>query len=349
MKIKKHWQNLKNNQSGIASMVIVILIMTLLTLVVLAMTQNSNREQRQALDRQLSSQAFYAAESGISDAKDFVVNPPPGVVSLDNEKLNCEGIHGAEAGDQFPGKDSQVGEFENTKYTCVLYDRTPETLRYSSIEVGKSTIVPIQDIGGVDIFSLTFTWTKEDGGTSFGGCPGTGKDLPRQLSVDECEAGLLRIELVDPGYTNRPELIQNTFLAYVRPSTSGTGTFDYTDAAGSVAEQGAVTNGTCDSNGCKLTIDSIDKEKLYLNLSSLYKANQVTISGQKDDGTAVQFRNAQMEVDSTGQAGDILRRVQEMIDLSGLNSGFIPGFVLQTSSDVCKQLEVRPDRVDDNC
>ncbi|HEX5797980.1 MAG TPA: pilus assembly PilX N-terminal domain-containing protein [Candidatus Saccharimonadales bacterium] len=349
MKIKKHIRKLGEDQSGIASMVIVILIMTLLTLVVLAMTQNANREQRQALDRQLSSQAFYAAESGVSDAKDFVVNPPPEVVSLDNEKLDCNGIHGAEDGNQFPGKEAQVGEFENTKYTCVLYDRTPETLRYSNIEVGKSTILPIQDIGGIPVESLTFNWTKEDGGTNFGGCPGTGTDLPRQLASD-CEAGLLRIELVDPSSTSRPELIENTFVAYVRPSTSGTGSFGYPDASGSVSKQGAVANGTCDSNGCRLTINSIGKEKLYLNMRSMYKSNQVTITGQKvEGGGAVEFRNAQMEVDSTGQAGDILRRVQEMIDLSGINSGFIPWFVLQTSSDVCKQLEVRPDRVDDNC
>lgn len=67
--VMKTKNNLNNNQSGIASMVIVILIMTLLTLIVLAMTQNSNREQRQALDRQLNSQALYAAESGLPTPK----------------------------------------------------------------------------------------------------------------------------------------------------------------------------------------------------------------------------------------------------------------------------------------
>ncbi|MEX2014474.1 MAG: pilus assembly PilX N-terminal domain-containing protein [Candidatus Saccharimonadales bacterium] len=349
MKTKKHSRSLKKNQSGIASMVIVILIMTLLTLVVLAMTQNANREQRQALDRQLSSQAFYAAESGVSDAKDFVANPPPGVLP-GLQKKECEGVSGAEPGNQFPEKESQVGEFENTKYTCVLYDRTPDTLRYSSIDVGASTIVPIEDANAsLDISSLTINWTKEDGGTVFSGCPGAGTDLPRQLAND-CEAGLLRIELVDPSSTNRTQLINNTFLVYAKPTSSAGTSSPYASASGSVTRQGSVVSGGCNaSGGCSLTIDAINKEKLYLNIRSLYKSNQVTVTGTNSSGGQIKFRDAQMEVDSTGQAGDILRRVQEMIDLSGLNSGFIPGFVLQTSSDVCKQLEVRPDKVDDNC
>lgn len=353
MKTKKHLQSLKKNQSGIASLVIVILIMTLLTLVVLAMTKNSNREQRQALDRQLSSQAFYAAESGVSDAKDFIAEPPAGVFP-DNEKNECGGINDAEPNNQFPGKESQVGEFENTKYTCVLYDRTPETLKYSSVKTETSTIVPIEDAGGKPISSLTFNWTKEDGGTNFAGCPGNDKLLPRQIPEDpsiDCEAGLLRIELVDPGdpFYDRANLISNTFLAYVKPSNSGGGSFNYSDAAGSVAKQGAVTSGMCNDSGCSITINSIDKKKLYLSLRSLYKTNEVTITGKTSENKDVEFREAQMEVDSTGQAGDILRRVQVSIDLSGLNSWFTPSFVLEASQGVCKQLEVRPDKVDDNC
>ena len=60
-------KQLQKDQNGIASIIIVVVIILILTLVVLAMSRNANREQRQALDRQLSSAAFYAAESGIND------------------------------------------------------------------------------------------------------------------------------------------------------------------------------------------------------------------------------------------------------------------------------------------
>jgi type II secretory pathway pseudopilin PulG len=347
MKIKNSRSNLIKNQSGIASMVVVILIMTLLTLVVLATTRNSNREQQQALDRQLSTQAFYAAESGISDAKDYIVDPPPSA-PRPIEKDNCDGLGTANGtGNQFPGKDAQVGDFENTKYTCVLYDRTPDELFYFPINVKSPTIVPIEDAGGEKINSITFKWNQAGGGSNFGSCPGGGVTLPKQIPNNNCDAGMLRIELVDPSSTNRQQLINSTFLIYVKPSSSGgSPTFAYNNASGNVNKQGAITSGGCGADGCEITIDGIsassDVEKLYLNLRSIYKLNDVTISGQRAGGS-IRFRDAQMEVDSTGQSGDILKRVQVMVDLTKLNSGFIPAFVLQTSSDLCKRLEVKRD------
>lgn len=352
MKIKKPTSSLKKNQSGIASLVIVILIMTLLTLVVLAMTQNSNREQRQALDRQLSSQAFYAAESGANDAKDYIADTPSGE-PRPLQKEDCDGLGSANGtGNQFPGKNSQVGDFENTKYTCVLYDRTPNELRYSNIDVSTSTIVPIEDQGGENIISLTFSWVQKGGGTDFSGCPSGGISLPKQLP-DNCQAGLLRIELVDPSSTGKAQLINSTFLAYIKPNgpAAALPPFAYGSASGSVDNQGAITRGICNAAGrCSVTISAINKKKLYLNIRSIYKSNEVFITGDRASGGSIRFRDAQMEVDSTGRTGDILKRVQTMIDLSGLNSGFIPSFVLQTSSDLCKRLEIRKGGiVNDEC
>lgn len=348
MKTKKPLPFLTKDQSGIASMVVVILIMSLLTLVVLAMTRNSNREQQQALDRQLSTQAFYAAESGINDAKDYIVDPPVGE-PRPNEKNDCNGLGTAEdSGNQFPEKTSQVGDFTNTKYSCVLYDRTPEELRYFPIDVNSPTIIPIEDSGGETIQSLTLRWNQAGGGSDFSGCPGPGTTLPKQLPAN-CQAGMLRIELVDPASTNKQQLIDSTFLTYVKPSASGSANYAYNDASGQVRKQGAVTSGMCDGDTCSITITSIGKDKLYLNLRSIYKLNDVRITGQRTGGE-IRFRDAQMEVDSTGQAADVLKRVQVMVDLTGLNSGFIPSFVLQTSSELCKRLEVRGDgTISDGC
>ena len=92
-------QKLRTDQKGIASLVIVILIMFLLTLIVLAMTRNTNQQQRQALDRQLNSQAFYAAESGVNDAFHYLANTP----GVADTKEDCEPHPDADTGDYFPG------------------------------------------------------------------------------------------------------------------------------------------------------------------------------------------------------------------------------------------------------
>ena len=346
MKTKKPLSSLLKNQSGIASMVVVILIMTLLTLIVISMTKNSNREQQQALDRQLSTQAFYAAESGINDTKDYIVNPAGG--PRPNKKDDCEGLGTANGtGNQFPGKNAQVGDFENTKYTCVLYNRTPTELRYFPVDVRTPTITPIEDAGGITINTLTFKWNQQGGGNNFAGC-NLGSGIPKQIPSD-CEAGMIRIELSDPASTNRQELINSTFVVYVKPSLSGSLNFSYDDAFGDINKQGAVTTGRCTTGGnCSITITSIEKDKLYLNLKSIYKLNDVTITGEinhsrPQTGTSILFRDAQMMVDSTGQAGDILKRVQVMVNLTDFDSGFMHDFAVQTSSDLCKKLEIRRD------
>ena len=46
----------KLNQQGLVSIVVTMLLILVMTLVVLGMSRNSIREQRQALDRQLSDQ-----------------------------------------------------------------------------------------------------------------------------------------------------------------------------------------------------------------------------------------------------------------------------------------------------
>jgi Tfp pilus assembly protein PilX len=59
---------IQNNQDGMASILITILMMIVVSLVVLGFSQVTRTEQRESLNRQLSMQAFYAAESGINDA-----------------------------------------------------------------------------------------------------------------------------------------------------------------------------------------------------------------------------------------------------------------------------------------
>ena len=47
-------------------------LMIVISLIVLGFAQISRRNQRQSLDRQLSTQAFYAAETAVNDAADLI-------------------------------------------------------------------------------------------------------------------------------------------------------------------------------------------------------------------------------------------------------------------------------------
>ncbi|MBW3569134.1 pilus assembly PilX N-terminal domain-containing protein [Candidatus Parcubacteria bacterium] len=347
MKIKKN-RKLDKDQSGIASMVIVIIIMTILTLVVLAMTQNANREQRQSLDRQLNSQAFYAAESGMNDAKDYIVENPD---AAPKEKNDCQPLPplNANSGDQFPGKSARVSDKDEAiRYSCVMYDQDPATIEFSDLDVNRTEIVPIEDSDGKIIKELTFSWAKTNGGTVFSDCP-VAVDLdkfPPQLK-DNCEAGMLRVALIDSSGANRQDIINKSFAAYLKPSDqSGAPTpITYGSASGSLERQGAIVAGTCNADACTVKITNINKFKLYMQLRSLYKANKVVISGVTLAGDIVNFSRAQLEVDSTGLANDVLKRIRVRIPLSSAKFDST-GAVLQTTNSICKRLEViRPDKV----
>ena len=62
-------KQLKNNEQGLVAIVVTLIIMLVLTLIVTGFAQLARREQREALDRQLASQALYAAESGVNAAE----------------------------------------------------------------------------------------------------------------------------------------------------------------------------------------------------------------------------------------------------------------------------------------
>src|SRR5690554_5996893 len=138
MLMKKHKLSLKDDQRGIASIVICVFVILILSLVVLDMSRDASREQRQSLDHQLSSQAFYAAESGINDTVRYITETndhPP-------HKRNCDPLQGQ---NQIPGFSNQLGD--SISYTCVMYETRLENLEYNNVTPAKSQIIPIEVTG----------------------------------------------------------------------------------------------------------------------------------------------------------------------------------------------------------
>lgn len=351
MKIKNSQANLINDQNGIASMVIVILIMTLLSLIVIGMTQNSNREQRQALDRQLNSQAFFAAESGVADLQDYIANNPIAAVNIKND---CDPISSVN-GEYFPGRPSTVGTDSGASYTCVLYNRIPTKLFWDVVDVASSQITVLEDAQGETYKDLTFSWYENESINNFGGCPANTAaeqpKLPRNLSND-CHAGMIRIDLIDPAVAaGREAFAERIFTAYFKPtngSSPSAGVIDYSAARGR-NNQGAIVNGNCVDNKCQVKITNIGANKLYLNMRGIYKPSRVSLEGTLSSSAAnIRFRNAQVSVDSTGKANDVVKRIVQSIPVTGFSGEILPQFPVQASEDICKKLELVPSGVHAN-
>lgn len=334
--------SLKTDQRGIASIVIVIIMIMIITLISLAMSRNATKEQRQTLDRQLSSQAFYAAESGVNDTVDYIrKNLSAAEDVLPKKKTDCNGEPTLQ---ELSGNASgQVGNDSVIKYTCILYDREPETLEYGNVSSSSSTVVPIQNGNGTGISSITISWDAPESDNNFN-C-GTPPALPQSDNYP-CSIGMLRLELIDTTSLVRTNLINNNFMAIAYPAVTGSPVSRVGNIGGAAGLfTGATCNGAATPKKCSVTINNVGASgdaRFYLRMKTLYRpSSSVVISALAEDGvTRVPFKGAQITVDSTGKANDVLRRIQVRVPV-------VPKFeesdyALKASESICKMLNVYP-------
>lgn len=337
---------LKNNEKGIVSIIVVMIIIMILTLIVLAMSRNANREQRQALDRQLSSQAFYASEAGVNDMINYIRANFSNRDRVPDQKTKCDN---SEISDPSVLPSGNLSGDNLIQYSCILYDLEPPTLEFGNVS-GQSTITTIQNGNSTGIKELTFSWDDDGGGNEFSGCPSIGNNvLPPVSGWTNCDAGMLRIELIDANDLSRQSIIDNNFTAFLLPNGSATiGAIALGSSKGS--SQGDFVSGGCGSHTpatprkCAVTINNIGlsgNSLLTLRMRTLYKStSNVVISGLGQDDQPINFKNGQVMIDSTGKANDVLRRLQVRLPIRPKFDN--SDFAVKTTGPLCKLLDVYP-------
>src|SRR5688572_1479839 len=113
----------QQKEAGMVAIMVTMILMIVISLIVLGFAQISRRNQRQTLDRQLSTQAFYAAETGINDAAELI----KGASGVVPDKPDC-----ASSGGGFYTLTPTIDATNNVEYTCLTVDPSPESLVYSS-------------------------------------------------------------------------------------------------------------------------------------------------------------------------------------------------------------------------
>lgn len=330
------------------SIIIAMIMMVIMSLIVLAMSQNAQREQRQSLDRQLSDQAFYNAETGINDAIAYLAANP----GADTRKPNCNTV---------PGLNGVIDRGVNT-YSCLQYDKAPKTVVYNNLSTSTPKVIPIQTVdesgNPVEVKDITIHWEDSDDpkGAISGKCSFTNgsPDLPRS-----CGYGGVRFELVgvfnNPGITDdRDELNKNTLVSYFLPTSNagiaqnidigptGDG-YKYRDPnTMGILKASNCSNVNATPKRCSNVVKNVNRSNVYLAIRSLYRETNVIISGEYESGGTrlpVRFNDAQIMIDSTGKANDVLRRVQVRVPSNSSQVKY-PGFGLQTKDSICKLIEV---------
>lgn len=326
MLMNTKWQR---DERGMASFLITLFIMMVIGLIVIGFAQLTRRDQRQSLDRQLSVQANYAAETGVNDAVRYLQTHP------DFEKTNCNEVS---PGQLLSGYNNVLDAPGGVSYSCLLIDSTPGDLMKQDVGFSSNIVFPVRLATNAPITSITFRWAAKSASNTATSCPGA-YSYPATRS-GSCQIGLLRADIVP--YSSSPSrdyLINNLFTVFAHPVVGGATTISYAPAPAPGGSNPTAANGGCSANVCTLTVNGLSSAYYFVRLNSIYALSDVTITAN-GGGAGNELVGAQAVIDSTGNASDVTKRIQVRIPLAGTDS--LPGFAIQTQNSQCKRFANMP-------
>ena len=369
MKTIKIKQLTLNNQNGFAALVVALIIIIVLSLITVGFAQLMRNDQAAALSKQLSSQAYYAAESGVNDAYEAYIN------GFNVPKTNCNSTVSGQ-GSQYLNN-LNVNTTTNTGVTCLLMNPDPPNVIIGDIQNNRPVVVEMQGCSTgqstsnppctngppASVGSINIQWndTSDNNSLNSNNCS---QFLPTASTSSNTWSyqNILRIQLI-------PLSSNNTYTAYLCPDNSlgqgnvytiykssnpGIGlTASFSGNPSSNTGSGDILNSSC-PNGrppCSITLN-VSKladhiRNLYstylLVLSSIYPnpiTSTITMysSTNQSQQNQLDIADAQLLVDSTGKAQNVLKRIQVRIpETSQYN---LPVGVEQ--GVVCKELDLQP-------
>lgn len=357
---------LNTDQRGFAALIIAIILVIVLSLLTIGFAELMRHSQQDELNRHLSDQAYYAAESGVNDAVRAIQN------GFSQQKNQCGPVGNA------PGDDSSLVGVNGAQYltdnyadttnsaqnspqwTCLLINPIPQSLAFNPVDTVTPQVFVVQPVTPSDqptlMNQLDIYWQGTDSATNFratqynpasanSAFPAASGSSPLWNSI-----GMLHFSITPLTTVTRQALVDNTYTAYFYPSrdnsTGRFGTGGFAGGGGNWGQQGDVVNGHCNGGStpryCHVRITGIPSilgEQYAVSLRSIYGATNVYIQGSYN-GSQINFAGVSTLVDSTGRSQNVLRRLQVWVP--DRNSYPLPGFVAESTGGICKQISVMP-------
>ena len=340
------------DENGFAALIIAITLVIVTSLLVVGFAQLARNEQNQVTNRQLSNQAYYAAETGVNDA---VAAISGGYVTAKTTcgPLPTSGTPGANYLTNNNVDQTPPGTTAATQWTCLLIDPAPTTVEYGSVSTVTPTLFTFTgatlngtSYTNTNVNSLNISWQDADPSmTSYKSDNGAANSsFPVASGPGGWNAtGMLRVTITPLGNPiTRDGLRSSSFTAFLYPTTVASTTANYDVSS---TGNGPILNGGCNSantpRACKVTINTSALNTpgpFLVSLRSIYSKTNVSIA--INGGTGDRIAGAQSKIDSTGRAQNVLKRLQVRVPTK--NSYTSPGFSVETTGDICKQLNVYP-------
>jgi len=245
-------------------------------------------------------------------------------------------------------------------YTCVKVGiNTPDYK--NSLGVNQSNIVPITGVGSFD--SVEINWFSKDDVSSTSSNPAltfptTGPDVSLPPVGDKwatTSPAMLRTQLIQTSNSFKlsdfdgTSTDSNAKTIFLYPSATGSSSQDFAlDARRAGTDTPQLTKCNSDFStsqyACTTTITlpnpvggNASNRSAYLRLSALYNGAHYSIR-LKSGSSYVNFNRVQPEVDSTGRANDVFRRVQARVELKG--DFTYPEAAIDLAGNLCKNFTI---------
>ncbi len=348
-------RRLQKNQQGLVSITVSLIIMMIITLVVSSFALIVRREQRRTLDRQLSTQAFYAAEAGIADAQSAL---QAGLITNDINQCSGNGSFVDIVNTAYSNTNGSNNISDNVSYSCVLINKN--LLNYVKHGVRPEDGSFVASIkANSPINSLRISWQNNDD-TQI-----TNYNANYTLTPN-IDGPMLRVTIF-PGFNgqalSKATINSSAHTMFLYPNTGGqnpspSGDINYLGSDGGVnstsPEQGQFVDGNCNPSNrstaddffeCNVNINGLSANEYYVVVQPLYKTAKVSLTAYNGTDNRLTLPGGQAEIDVTGKAADVLRRVKVRVPVDGgVNigdfKGLFPDAAISTKQDLCKRIEL---------
>ena len=318
MKIKK----ISFNEEGIVSILVTIVMMIVLTLLVLGLAQIGVSDQQNALKRQLSTEAYYLAESGIN-------------YSINNNYPSSACSNGGII----------IDSATKASIPCVLSSITKNNLY--QLNSGQSRVVPLS--GTDKINSINLSWTGSNTtAISVIQCTNT---LLTKVDSWNCPYPILMVNVISADLLQSGKNIDTLFKENLTDGITTLYLYPYNGVGDSptITSINQIIKVDCRSGtSCSVNINpgSITQNlhEFYLRITPIYGSTSIALSGTViNSGT---IKSNQTAIDSTGKVGNTSQRLYNRISTSNTtslsnqgNSDQTPLFGIQTTKDLCKNFQ----------
>lgn len=366
-----------NHQSGAVALFVVIFSTLLMIVITLSFIQLMLKDQRQATASDLSQSAYDSAQSGVEDAKRLLLLDQSCRDGLAPSSVNCTAIATAiAAGDcdtvstifgSPADTETLVQQSEGDKalqqaYTCIKI--TANTADYKGqIEMNQSNIVPLRGVSQFDTVELSW-FTRDDLAAATTspavGFPNTGTQVtlpPVGVRWGPNNPALLRTQFMQTGGsftladfdTEQPGNRSNAHTLFLYPAAAGASNLSFAvdprrNQSNAPEQVRCVATFTAAEYACTVRLalpvpidGNLANRNAFLRLSALYNGAHYKVQ-LFNGATPVLFDRVQPEVDSTGRANDMFRRVKSRIEFK---SDFIyPEAAVDIVGDLCKSFTI---------